>query len=104
MGGLQQGEVLTVFPVFQAFFIGFGVVGGMIFYQQSSKMSGLDWGMNVLGGVFMLIGFALLISSAQRVQREVTHTSSSCENLPGCGGDVRLREPSLDEIMSAKSD
>jgi hypothetical protein len=45
----------------QAFFIGFGVVGGMVFYQQSSVMTGLQWGMNCLGAVFMLIGFVLLI-------------------------------------------
>jgi hypothetical protein len=30
---LKYGDVLTVFPVFQAFWIGFGIVGGMVFYQ-----------------------------------------------------------------------
>jgi hypothetical protein len=32
---LQCGDVMQVFPIFQAFFIGFGTIGGMIFYQQS---------------------------------------------------------------------
>lgn len=77
--GLQLGEVLTVFPTFQAFFIGFGVVGGMVFYQQSAEMSGLQWGMNVFGAAWMLFGFILLITSARRVQ--IDAANSNLENL-----------------------
>jgi len=32
---LQCGDVMQVFPIFQAFFIGFGTIGGMIFYEQT---------------------------------------------------------------------
>ena len=41
--GLQRGEVLTVFPTFQAFFIGFGVIGGMVFYQVLSYCGCRVW-------------------------------------------------------------
>ena len=33
--GMAKGSTTTVFPVFQGFWIGFGVLGGMLFYEQA---------------------------------------------------------------------
>lgn len=97
--GLQLGEVLTVFPTFQAFFIGFGVVGGMVFYQQSADMSKLQWGMNVVGALFMLLGFFMLITSAHRVQRDSKHLSDKKNRRTSLGWEKEDLEDRKRESM-----
>jgi len=95
----QLGEVLTVFPTFQAFFIGFGVVGGMVFYQQSADMSKLQWGMNVVGALFMLLGFFMLITSAHRVQRDSKHLSDKKNRRTSLGWEKEDLEDRKRESM-----
>jgi hypothetical protein len=35
---LQLADVMTVFPVFQAFWISFGTIGGLVFYHRDTEM------------------------------------------------------------------
>ena len=38
-----MGDVMTIFPVFQAFWMVLGVVGGMMFYSYDAGFSKVDW-------------------------------------------------------------
>jgi hypothetical protein len=58
---LQLGEIMTVFPVFQAFWISFGVIGGIVFYQQASSLDGVAIFMHFLAAVMMVLGCVLLM-------------------------------------------
>lgn len=58
---LALADVNIVFPVFQTFWIGFGVLGGMVFYQLREKMKVLQWIFYVTGGCIGLAGCALLV-------------------------------------------
>jgi multidrug transporter EmrE-like cation transporter len=58
---LQLGEIMTVFPVFQAFWISFGVIGGIIFYQQGSHLSDVAIILHILAAIFMVVGCVLLM-------------------------------------------
>jgi len=58
---LELGPIMTVFPIFQAFFIGFGVVGGIVFYQTGDSMSSTVWTLHWLSAALMLAGCACLM-------------------------------------------
>jgi hypothetical protein len=91
---LQLGEVLTVFPLFQAFWIGFGIVGGMVFFQQTHELQMGDWIVHGCAGVFMLVGCVCLAEHGRLafmlgvVQQRIGRSSSfanSRSNTPNLG-------------------
>ena len=45
----------------QAFFIGFGVVGGIVFYQTGETMSSLEWGLHWFAAAMMIAGCVCLM-------------------------------------------
>jgi hypothetical protein len=65
---LKTGDVLTVFPVFQAFWIGFGIVGGLVFYQLSELLTWVEWIAYCAAGVSMLAGCAMLLKHGRSVE------------------------------------
>jgi hypothetical protein len=64
---LELGEVLSVFPLFQAVWICGGIIGGIVFYQLREDMSPIQWGMYCLGGACMLFGCGLLIVHGKKL-------------------------------------
>ena len=59
---LMLGDVMTVYPVFQAFWILLGVVGGMMFYQEySQRLSMNEWYWHWAALAGMLLGCMFLM-------------------------------------------
>eukprot|EP00937_MAST-01D_sp_MAST-1D-sp2_P006586 g6586.t1 len=67
---MQHGPLMCVFPVFQAFFIGFGVVGGIVFYQV--PLSTAAWVVHILAFAMLLVGCHFLMKHGKR-HFEETH-------------------------------
>ena len=60
---------MVVFPVFQAWWIGFGVIGGIVFYQQYEDLTTEQWGVYLFGGSLMICGCWLLIFGEYQNQK-----------------------------------
>ena len=56
------GDTMSVFPVFQAFWIGLSTIGGAVFYQ-------LEWAKNVIGVLFLIFGVMLLCQHGRLAYR-----------------------------------
>ena len=94
---LELGPIMTVFPIFQAFFVGFGVVGGIVFYQV--KMSSLAWGLHWFSAAAMIAGCGCLMKHGKdsyvEEHGEIEHELGDLENTgflsgrasAGGGGD-----------------
>jgi uncharacterized membrane protein len=73
---LQHFDALYVVPVFQAFWIGFSIISGMIVYQESQKLSWLQLGLFSVGvmitmsGIYILSQHAEARTSRDRVQSQ----------------------------------
>ena len=50
---MQRGDTMSIFPVFQAFWITFGVIGGVVYYNAGT--------VDVTGLCFMIIGTYFLV-------------------------------------------
>ena len=50
---MQRGDTMSIFPVFQAFWITFGVVGGVVFYQIGA--------VDLTGMALMVLGTTFLV-------------------------------------------
>jgi len=61
---MQLGETMSVFPVFQAFWITFGVVSGLYFYDLEASWA--ERFKRVIGIPFMMIGICFLFLHKQR--------------------------------------
>merc|ERR1712086_76410 len=83
---MQLGGTMSVFPVFEAFWISFGVIGGLVFYNDSSISWSDDFKQGA-GVFFMLIGVAFLLlhpeSEADRNHRQAReqHHATLTESL-----------------------
>jgi hypothetical protein len=53
---MQMGDIMTIYPVFQAFWIGFGVFGGMVFYQDFKDLSTTQWAIYLCAAAAMVVG------------------------------------------------
>jgi uncharacterized membrane protein len=60
---LELGDISTIFPVFQAIWIGFGVVGGIIFYDLGSVMDERMKAVHAVGMVFLVFGTLVMVHS-----------------------------------------
>ena len=49
------GDVGTIFPVFQGFWIGFGVIGGMVFYEQGHLIFYKNYEKHVTAGATLVV-------------------------------------------------
>eukprot|EP00658_Telonema_sp_P-2_P037616 TRINITY_DN2704_c0_g1_i3.p1 TRINITY_DN2704_c0_g1~~TRINITY_DN2704_c0_g1_i3.p1 ORF type:complete len:406 (+),score=85.93 TRINITY_DN2704_c0_g1_i3:220-1437(+) len=77
---MELGGTMSVFPVFEAFWISFGVIGGLVFYNDSS----IQWGDDIkqgAGAFFMLVGVVFLLRHPEsQVDRDFSASRES-ENL-----------------------
>ena len=55
---LMMGDAMSVFPVFQVFWMGFSVIGGVVFYQTGAVSA---WGL-----LFFVFGVAFLVQHGKR--------------------------------------
>lgn len=62
---LQHFDALYVVPVFQAFWIGFSIISGMIVYQESQKLSWMQLGLFSIGVVITMSGIYILSQHAE---------------------------------------
>ena len=57
---MQRGDTMSIYPVFQAFWITFGVIGGVVFYQIGA--------VDLTGMSLMVIGTFFLVQHNQFVE------------------------------------
>ena len=57
---LMLGDAMTVFPVFQAFWIGFSVVGGVVFYGVGA--------VSMVGTLFFVLGVYMLVQHGKQAR------------------------------------
>eukprot|EP00937_MAST-01D_sp_MAST-1D-sp2_P006892 g6892.t1 len=93
---LQLGPIMTTFPMFQAFFIGFGVIGGVVFYETRKDMSWASVSLHGASAIVMVLGCLCLMRHGkkfwqrqQRADSAVTaHTSTRRRFLLRRAGSV----------------
>eukprot|EP00656_Telonema_subtile_P003889 TRINITY_DN11757_c0_g5_i2.p1 TRINITY_DN11757_c0_g5~~TRINITY_DN11757_c0_g5_i2.p1 ORF type:complete len:490 (+),score=112.77 TRINITY_DN11757_c0_g5_i2:143-1612(+) len=88
-------DALFILPVYQSFWIVFGIASGLIFYQEYKDLTALGYVMFILGVLISLVGVAVL---AQRKSRP--RASSMGLEKPWCDEDgndiaVLVDEPSF---------
>ncbi|KAG7381172.1 NIPA-like protein 3 [Phytophthora boehmeriae] len=57
---IMAGDTLSVFPMFQCFWIGSSVVGGVVFYEKYTRFSVFDWICLPIALAFIIAGIYLL--------------------------------------------
>ncbi|KAJ0397100.1 hypothetical protein ATCC90586_009145 [Pythium insidiosum] len=76
------GDIMTVFPIFQACWISFSVIGGAVFYESSKSFTPQKWLEYPLALLFIAVGVALLVqhqSSAEHSSTKGSGVSKSKE-------------------------
>ena len=71
---MQRGDTMSIYPVFQAFWITFGVIGGVVFYQIGA--------VDLTGMSLMVIGTFFLVQHNQFVE---DHEDGSAGSSHGHG-------------------
>ncbi|GLE04833.1 hypothetical protein PINS_up013812 [Pythium insidiosum] len=70
------GDIMTVFPIFQACWISFSVIGGAVFYESSKSFTPQKWLEYPLALLFIAVGVALLVQhQSHAAQLSVTNGS-----------------------------
>ena len=64
---LELGPIMTVFPMFQAFFIGFGVIGGIVFYETG--LDEVERAIHFVAAVVMLVGCGCLMKHGKEFHK-----------------------------------
>ncbi|KAG6622711.1 NIPA protein 2 [Phytophthora cinnamomi] len=57
---IMAGDTLSVFPMFQCFWIGSSVIGGVVFYEKYTRFSFFDWICLPIALAFIIMGIYLL--------------------------------------------
>lgn len=92
---MAMGDGMTVYPVFQAFWIGFSVIGGIIFYESARDFSTTDWALYPTSLVLVIVGILFLVrhSRAKRESSRQTRMLDGSDLLEGTvlrvAGEVR---------------
>ncbi|KAL7486936.1 hypothetical protein ACHAW6_012539 [Cyclotella cf. meneghiniana] len=90
--GLHKFEALRVGPMYQVFFIVFGITGGLIFFQEYHYMTWKDLIIYSVGIIILLIGVAVL------VRQRVVASSPNDETLfRDSSSDSLLEEADIEE-------
>lgn len=95
--GLELGDIMAVFPVFEAFWIAFGVISGLVYYENAND----DWGdefKQAAGLPFMIVGTGLLFlhkgkDGAVQVSEAVDRLTESMLHIPAGQSDVEDGPP-----------
>lgn len=57
---LASGDVMVIFPVFQVFWIGFSVLGGIIFYNETNEFNSMQWICYPVAMMLFIFGISFL--------------------------------------------
>merc|ERR1712224_492064 len=90
---MELGDTTAVFPVFEAFWISFGVIGGLIFYNTSDISWGDDFKQGA-GCIFMLIGCGFLLLHQETMRENVLKFETRMRRM---SVDIGSRARSLSE-------
>ena len=90
--GMERGDVMAVYPVFQAFWIGFGTVGSVFLYWEVGRHFSVEQdGLYTAALVLMLIGVRFLFkhvgAGGGEHDGDGTH-GAPLANAAGAGSDV----------------
>ncbi|KAF0686206.1 Aste57867_21992 [Aphanomyces stellatus] len=89
------GDTMTVFPVFQAFWIIFSVIGGIVFYDSESDFDTTKWILYPLALAFIGLGVYCL---AQHPSKPVRSTSAGNSNHVTSVSSLDRLQFQLDEV------
>ena len=92
---LKQGGVMTIFPVFQAFFIGFGVVGGIVFYGTQDQYGLLGLVAHGFAAFVMLVGIGQLMKHGRKIW-DKTHVKDEHDELAKTTDERWAMNPEFD--------
>lgn len=87
---LEIGDVSSVFPVFQVFWITFGFIGGVIFYSEYAQISDLQ-------GLVFVIAFALILHGLYYLAQHESTSQSQAR------GYTHLIDPTLSSRVGGVS-
>uniref|UniRef100_K3WQK7 Uncharacterized protein n=1 Tax=Globisporangium ultimum (strain ATCC 200006 / CBS 805.95 / DAOM BR144) TaxID=431595 RepID=K3WQK7_GLOUD len=57
---IMTGDTLSVFPMFQCFWIGSSVIGGVVFYEKYTRFTAFEWFCLPIALAFIIFGIYLL--------------------------------------------
>ncbi|CAI5707099.1 hypothetical protein KXD40_009189 [Peronospora effusa] len=63
---IMSGDTLSVFPMFQCFWIGSSVIGGVVFYEKYMRFLLFDWICLPIALAFIIVGIYLLAKHGER--------------------------------------
>jgi hypothetical protein len=69
---MMKGDTMSVYPVFQSFWITFGVIGGVVYYQLGT--------INVTPVAIMMVGMCFLVQHGKQVRLEAARTKGACDD------------------------
>eukprot|EP00804_Cyclotella_cryptica_P011316 CCRYP_007785-RA/>CCRYP_007785-RA protein AED:0.36 eAED:0.36 QI:290/1/1/1/1/1/2/1924/358 len=94
--GLRKFEALRVGPMYQCFFIVFGITGGLVFFQEYHYMTWKDLIIYSVGIIILLVGVAVLVRQravASSPNDETLFRDNSSDSLLE-GADIEENENS----------
>ncbi|CAK4084546.1 unnamed protein product [Aphanomyces euteiches] len=98
---LILGDISVVFPVFQVFWIGFGVIGGMVLYGDLARLEFFQGVSFVLASCCILVG---VYNLAQHETSEKSSTSLDAARKKSIESDTYLIEAYQSLLESHESD
>jgi len=78
---LQMGEIMTAFPVFQAFWISFGTIGGSVLYNDFHNYVDSQWIMLLVAVALMILGVYFLWKHPSKQDSEAKSKKMEPESI-----------------------
>lgn len=71
---IMVGDTVSVFPMFQCFWIGSSVIGGVVFYEKYTRFTAFEWIVLPIALLFIIWGIYLL---SKHGEDDITHLVSA---------------------------
>ena len=101
---LKLGDAMAVYPVFQAFWIGFGTIGGAVLYHTSQDFSGFQWGVYFIALVLMLVGIYCLAQHPLPEYVNMEAMESAIDMQYGQYSDARRSSGNRDDFLDSEDE
>ena len=76
------GDTMTVFPIFQSFWISFSVIGGIVFYERDEVFKTSEWLLYAVALLFVAIGVASLTRHEVKKRATLQGVKTSSFEMP----------------------